>query len=72
MKEHLRFLAKAADSIADGDLVDRCIRRGQKWSLLPVQVSNALASVHSVAKLASLCCILEKYAEYWAQYPTQQ
>ena len=39
MKEHLRFLARAADSIADGDLVDRCIRRGQKWSLLPVQVS---------------------------------
>uniref|UniRef100_A0A3B3V084 Replication factor C subunit 1 n=1 Tax=Poecilia latipinna TaxID=48699 RepID=A0A3B3V084_9TELE len=37
MKSHLVLLSKAADSIADGDLVDRRIRSSQNWSLLPTQ-----------------------------------
>jgi len=36
-KQHLRCLSKAADSIAEGDLVDRKIRSEQAWSLLPLQ-----------------------------------
>ncbi|XP_015252568.1 PREDICTED: replication factor C subunit 1 [Cyprinodon variegatus] len=36
-KSHLVLLSKTADSIADGDLVDRRIRSGQYWSLLPTQ-----------------------------------
>ncbi|XP_077157827.1 replication factor C subunit 1 isoform X2 [Paroedura picta] len=37
MKKHLMLLSKAADSICDGDLVDRQIRSKQNWSLLPIQ-----------------------------------
>ena len=36
--KHLELLARAADSIAEGDLVDRRIRSKQAWSLLPLQV----------------------------------
>ncbi|XP_061438963.1 replication factor C subunit 1 isoform X2 [Rhineura floridana] len=37
MKKHLMLLSKAADSICDGDLVDRQIRSRQNWNLLPTQ-----------------------------------
>ncbi|MEE6462241.1 hypothetical protein FKM82_001531 [Ascaphus truei] len=37
MKKHLLLLSKTADSICDGDLVDRQIRSRQTWSLLPTQ-----------------------------------
>ncbi|XP_048364941.1 replication factor C subunit 1 isoform X2 [Sphaerodactylus townsendi] len=37
MKKHLMLLSKAADSISDGDLVDRQIRSRQNWNLLPIQ-----------------------------------
>lgn len=40
LKSHLVLLSKTADSIADGDLVDRRIRSGQNWSLLPSQVTH--------------------------------
>ncbi|XP_053712315.1 replication factor C subunit 1-like [Synchiropus splendidus] len=41
LKSHLVLLSKAADSICDGDLVDRRIRSGQNWSLLPTQAIYA-------------------------------
>lgn len=41
MKAHLVLLSKTADSISDGDLVDRRIRSGQNWSLLPTQAIYA-------------------------------
>ncbi|XP_054460149.1 replication factor C subunit 1 [Anoplopoma fimbria] len=41
LKSHLMLLSKAADSISDGDLVDRRIRSGQNWSLLPTQAIYA-------------------------------
>lgn len=41
MKKHLLLLSKAADSICDGDLVDRAIRSKQVWSLLPTQAIYA-------------------------------
>ncbi|OCT99435.1 replication factor C subunit 1 [Xenopus laevis] len=41
MKKHLFLLSKAADSICDGDLVDRMIRSKQTWSLLPTQAVYA-------------------------------
>ncbi|XP_068607069.1 replication factor C subunit 1 [Brachionichthys hirsutus] len=41
MKSHLVLLSKAADSISEGDLVDRRIRSGQNWSLLPTQAIYA-------------------------------
>ncbi|KAL1023984.1 hypothetical protein UPYG_G00049870 [Umbra pygmaea] len=37
LKSHLVLLSKTADSICDGDLVDRQIRSRQAWSLLPTQ-----------------------------------
>ncbi|XP_030643880.1 replication factor C subunit 1 isoform X2 [Chanos chanos] len=37
LKSHLVLLSKTADSICDGDLVDRQIRSRQTWSLLPTQ-----------------------------------
>ncbi|XP_036618227.1 replication factor C subunit 1 [Trichosurus vulpecula] len=37
VKKHLMLLSRAADSICDGDLVDRQIRSKQNWSLLPTQ-----------------------------------
>uniref|UniRef100_A0A8K9WLU3 Replication factor C subunit 1 n=1 Tax=Oncorhynchus mykiss TaxID=8022 RepID=A0A8K9WLU3_ONCMY len=37
VKSHLVLLSKTADSICDGDLVDRQIRSKQAWSLLPTQ-----------------------------------
>nr|XP_030736928.1 replication factor C subunit 1 isoform X6 [Globicephala melas] len=41
MKKHLMLLSRAADSISDGDLVDRQIRNKQNWSLLPTQAIYA-------------------------------
>ncbi|KAI5088040.1 replication factor C subunit 1 [Silurus meridionalis] len=41
MKNHLVLLSKTADSICDGDLVDRQIRSRQTWSLLPTQAIYA-------------------------------
>ncbi|XP_013834052.1 replication factor C subunit 1 isoform X3 [Sus scrofa] len=41
MKKHLMLLSRAADSICDGDLVDRQIRNKQNWSLLPTQAIYA-------------------------------
>ncbi|XP_018428309.1 PREDICTED: replication factor C subunit 1, partial [Nanorana parkeri] len=40
-KKHLLLLSKTADSICDGDLVDRAIRSKQTWSLLPTQAIYA-------------------------------
>ncbi|XP_061833231.2 replication factor C subunit 1 isoform X1 [Nerophis lumbriciformis] len=40
-KSHLVLLSKTADSISDGDLVDKRIRSGQNWSLLPTQAIYA-------------------------------
>ncbi|XP_032080112.1 replication factor C subunit 1 [Thamnophis elegans] len=37
LKKELILLSKTADSICDGDLVDRQIRTRQNWSLLPTQ-----------------------------------
>ncbi|XP_032646616.1 replication factor C subunit 1 isoform X2 [Chelonoidis abingdonii] len=37
MKKHLMLLSRAADSICDGDLVDKQIRSKQNWNLLPMQ-----------------------------------
>ncbi|XP_074655987.1 replication factor C subunit 1-like isoform X2 [Tubulanus polymorphus] len=37
LKKHLSALSTAADSMCDGDLVDRCIRGNGCWSLLPLQ-----------------------------------
>lgn len=34
------LLSRAADSICDGDLVDKQIRTKQNWNLLPTQVST--------------------------------
>ncbi|KAA0722360.1 Replication factor C subunit 1 A1-P145 [Triplophysa tibetana] len=41
LKNHLVLLSKAADSICDGDLVDKQIRSRQTWSLLPTQAIYA-------------------------------
>uniref|UniRef100_A0A8C3B0Q3 Replication factor C subunit 1 n=1 Tax=Cyclopterus lumpus TaxID=8103 RepID=A0A8C3B0Q3_CYCLU len=41
LKSHLMLLSKTADSISDGDLVDRQIRSRQNWSLLPTQAVYA-------------------------------
>ncbi|XP_054993580.1 replication factor C subunit 1 [Sorex araneus] len=41
MKKHLMLLSRAADSICDGDLVDRQIRSMQNWNLLPTQAIYA-------------------------------
>ncbi|TNM86087.1 hypothetical protein fugu_008358 [Takifugu bimaculatus] len=41
LKSHLMLISKAADSISDGDLVDKRIRSGQNWSLLPTQAIYA-------------------------------
>uniref|UniRef100_A0A669PKQ6 Replication factor C subunit 1 n=1 Tax=Phasianus colchicus TaxID=9054 RepID=A0A669PKQ6_PHACC len=37
LKKHLMLLSRAADSICDGDLVDKQIRTKQNWNLLPTQ-----------------------------------
>ncbi|XP_051472605.1 replication factor C subunit 1 isoform X1 [Apus apus] len=41
LKKHLVLLSKAADSICDGDIVDKQIRSKQNWSLLPTQAIYA-------------------------------
>lgn len=41
LKSHLVLISKTADSICDGDLVDKKIRSGQNWSLLPTQAIYA-------------------------------
>ncbi|XP_039919691.1 replication factor C subunit 1 isoform X2 [Hirundo rustica] len=41
LKKHLVLLSKAADSICDGDIVDRQIRSKQNWNLLPTQAIYA-------------------------------
>ncbi|CAC5383730.1 RFC1 [Mytilus coruscus] len=39
--KHLSQLSRAADSLCDGDLVDKCVRTGQQWGLLPTQAIYA-------------------------------
>ncbi|XP_069712280.1 replication factor C subunit 1 [Phaenicophaeus curvirostris] len=41
LKKHLVLLSRAADSICDGDIVDKQIRSKQNWSLLPTQAIYA-------------------------------
>ncbi|NXM94699.1 RFC1 factor, partial [Sylvia borin] len=41
LKKHLVLLSRAADSICDGDIVDRQIRSKQNWNLLPIQAIYA-------------------------------
>lgn len=41
LKSHLVLVSKTADSICDGDIVDKKIRSGQNWSLLPTQAIYA-------------------------------
>uniref|UniRef100_A0A8U8BBU1 Replication factor C subunit 1 n=1 Tax=Geospiza parvula TaxID=87175 RepID=A0A8U8BBU1_GEOPR len=41
LKKHLVLLSRAADSICDGDIVDRQIRSKQNWNLLPTQAIYA-------------------------------
>ncbi|MBN3281955.1 RFC1 factor, partial [Polyodon spathula] len=41
VKKHLMLLSRTADSICDGDLVDRQIRSKQMWTLLPTQAIYA-------------------------------
>ncbi|XP_078072170.1 replication factor C subunit 1 isoform X3 [Mustelus asterias] len=41
MKKHLMLLSKTAESICDGDLVDKRIRSLQTWNLLPTQAIYA-------------------------------
>lgn len=36
--QHLSLLARTADSISQGDLVDRLVRTRGSWNLLPIQV----------------------------------
>ncbi|XP_061178272.1 replication factor C subunit 1-like [Saccostrea echinata] len=38
---HLSLLARAADSLCDGDTLDSCIRGNQSWSLLPTAAMYA-------------------------------
>ena len=38
LQKHLRYLSRAAESIAVGDTIDAVIRKGQKWNMLPTQV----------------------------------
>ncbi|XP_070209411.1 replication factor C subunit 1-like isoform X2 [Littorina saxatilis] len=40
-KKHLSLLARTAESICDGDLVDKQVRGKGSWSLLPMQAMNA-------------------------------
>ena len=42
MGKHLSQLSRAADSLCDGDLVDKCVRSGGQWGLLPTQVIDFL------------------------------
>jgi len=44
VQKHLRCLSRAAESIAAGDTVDAVIRRAQKWTMLPTQVSTVYSS----------------------------
>ncbi|KFZ65815.1 Replication factor C subunit 1, partial [Podiceps cristatus] len=41
LKKHLVLLSRAADSISDGDIVDKQIRSKQNWNLLPTQAIYA-------------------------------
>ncbi|KFV07538.1 Replication factor C subunit 1, partial [Tauraco erythrolophus] len=41
LKKHLMLLSRAADSICDGDIVDKQIRSKQSWNLLPTQAIYA-------------------------------
>ncbi|KFO80382.1 Replication factor C subunit 1, partial [Cuculus canorus] len=41
LKKHLVLLSRAADSICDGDIVDKQIRSKQNWNLLPTQAIYA-------------------------------
>ncbi|NWX43031.1 RFC1 factor, partial [Steatornis caripensis] len=41
LKKHLVLLSGAADSICDGDIVDKQIRSKQNWNLLPTQAIYA-------------------------------
>lgn len=58
MEKHLVLLSKAADSICDGDLVDRQIRSKQNWSLLPTQVNSTFHFHCLIPAFHSICCFV--------------
>ena len=54
MKQTLRLLAETADSVSDGDIVERMIRSASQWGLLPVQVGG-LCSFSSSSLCVCVC-----------------
>ncbi|XP_032883015.1 replication factor C subunit 1 isoform X1 [Amblyraja radiata] len=58
LKKHLMLLSKTADSICDGDHVDKRIRSQQAWNLLPTQAIYASVIPGELMK------------GYMAQFPT--
>ena len=47
IKKTLALVSQTADSICDGDLVERLIRQKGNWSMLPMQVLNREMKVKS-------------------------
>ena len=51
----LELVSKTADSLCDGDLVERHIRSGGQWSLLPTQVNRPIDNLSSSSAALPLC-----------------
>ena len=47
IKKTLALVSQTADSICDGDLVEKLIRQKGNWSMLPMQVLNREMKVNS-------------------------
>ena len=55
MKVALQLLAETADSLSDGDLVEKRIRSSSQWGLLPVQVCVCVRVCVCVCVCAYAC-----------------
>ena len=48
IKKTLSLVSQTADSICDGDLVEKLIRQGGNWSMLPMQVRQLPCNVEHI------------------------
>lgn len=51
MKKTLSLISQTADSICDGDLVEKLVRQRGNWSMLPMQVCSS-----QTCKQCASCC----------------
>lgn len=60
----MSLLSEAADSLADGDLVDKLIRKEGRWNLLPAEVSYSIPQKYLFGIIKLIIFTFSLYVSY--------